>query len=77
MKVFRNFYASGKFERNLNATFIVLIRKIPRIVNPKYFHPISLVSDIYKIIVKILANKLKMMLEKIISMLHNAFVQGR
>jgi hypothetical protein len=35
------------------------------------------VSDIYKIIVKILANKLKTMLEKIISKLHNAFVQGR
>jgi hypothetical protein len=29
MKVFRDFYARGKFERSLNASFINLISKIP------------------------------------------------
>jgi hypothetical protein len=60
MKVFREFHASGKFERSLNATFLTLIPKIPRVVDHKDFCPISLVGSIYKIIFKILANRLKM-----------------
>jgi hypothetical protein len=35
------------------------------------------VNDIYKIIVKILANRLKMVLEKIVSKSQNAFIRGR
>jgi hypothetical protein len=35
------------------------------------------VSGIYKIIVKILANKLKTVLRKIIAKSQNAFIQGR
>jgi hypothetical protein len=77
MKVFRDFHARGKFERSLNATFIALIPKIPGAVDPKDFRPISLVSGIYKIIAKILANRLKMVLEKIISKSQNAFIRGR
>jgi hypothetical protein len=45
MKVFCEFHAKGKFERSLNATFIALILKIPRAIDPKDFRPISLVSD--------------------------------
>jgi hypothetical protein len=74
MKVVRDFPASGKFERSLNARFIALILKIPRVVDPKDFCMISLVGVIYKIITKILANRLKMVLEKIISKSHNAFI---
>jgi hypothetical protein len=59
MKVFRDFHARGQFERSLNATFIVLILKILKAINPKDFCSISLVSGIIKIIAKILANRLK------------------
>jgi len=62
---------------SLNATFIALIPKIPRVIDPKDFCPISLESGIYKIIAKILANRLKMVLEKIISKSQNAFIRGR
>jgi hypothetical protein len=44
------------------------------VVDSKDLHPISLVSGIYKVIAKILANRLKMVLEKIISKLQNAFM---
>jgi hypothetical protein len=74
MKVLHEFHASGKFERSLNATFLALIPKIPGAINPKDFRPISLVGSIYKIIAKILANRLKTVLEKIISKLQNAFI---
>jgi proline dehydrogenase len=77
MNVFREFHASGKFERSLNATFLALIPKILGVVNPKDVHPISLVGGIYKIIAKTLANMLKMVLEKIISKSQNAFIRGR
>jgi hypothetical protein len=62
---------------SLNATFIALVPKIRGVVDPKDFCPISLVSGIYKIIAKILANRLKMVLEKILSNSQNAFIRGR
>jgi len=77
MKVFCDFHARGKFERSLNATFIALILKISGSVDIKDFRPISLVSGIRKSIAKILANMLKMVLEKIISKSQNAFIRGR
>jgi hypothetical protein len=43
----------------------------------KDFSPISFVGGINKIISKVLANMLKMVLEKIISSLQNAFIRGR
>jgi hypothetical protein len=52
MKVFHEFHARGKFERSLSATFIALILKISRAVDPIEFCLISLVSHIYKIIAK-------------------------
>jgi hypothetical protein len=77
MKVFRDFHARGKSERRLNATFIALVLKILGAVDPKDFCPISFVSDIYKIIANILANRLNMVLEKIISKSQNTFIRGR
>jgi hypothetical protein len=59
MYVFHDFHTRDKFERSLNATFIVLIPKIPWAVDMKDFRSISLVSGIYKIIDKVLAKKLK------------------
>ena len=43
----------------------------------KDFRPISLVGSVYKIIVKVLANRLWLVLKKIISKSQNAFVKGR
>jgi hypothetical protein len=43
----------------------------------KDFRPITLVSSVYKIIAKVLANKIRMVMEKVISNSHNAFVKGR
>jgi hypothetical protein len=65
------------FEKSLNATFIALIPKKTRAIDLKDFHPISLVSGVYKIIAKVLANRLKRVVEKIISKPRNAFVRGR
>ena len=39
--------------------------------------PISLVGGPYKILIKVLANKIKRVMDKVISKSQNAFVEGR
>lgn len=60
----------------MNGTFIILIPKKVGAVEVKDFCPISLVSGIYKIIVKVLVNKLKTVLENIISKTENGSIIG-
>jgi hypothetical protein len=77
MDVFAEFHTRGKFEKSLNATFVSLIPKKTGAMDVRNFHPISLVGGIYKIISKVLANKFKSILGKIISNTQNAFIGGR
>ncbi len=77
MQIFHHFYTYGTFTKSINATFIALIPKKPGFVEIKDFKPISLVTGIYKIMAKVLANRLKMVLGKVVSAPQNAFVQGR
>jgi hypothetical protein len=65
------------FEKSLNASFISLIPKVPGAIALKDFRPISLVGGIYKIIAIVLANRLKMVLKKVISKSQSAFLKGR
>ncbi|KAF5466104.1 hypothetical protein F2P56_016059 [Juglans regia] len=75
--VFSEFHTYQKFEKSLNATFIALIPKKHEASLIEDFRPISLVSSVYKIISKVLANRLSPVLENIISKPHNAFIRGR
>ena len=77
MKVFGALHAGGRFEKSLNASFISLIPKVLGAVELKDFHPISLVGGIYKIIAKVLANRLKIVLNKVISESQSSFIKGR
>jgi hypothetical protein len=77
MEVLRDFHEGGVFEKSLNASFISLILKIPGAIALKDFQPIILVGGIYKIIATILANRLKTVMEKVISKSQSAFVKGR
>lgn len=71
------FHTKGMFEKSLNATFIALILKKSGAIDIKAFRPISLVGGIYKIVAKVLANKLKMLVEKIISKPQNAIMKAQ
>jgi hypothetical protein len=76
MAVLHYFHGLSSFEKSLNATFVSLIPKKTAALEFKDFRPISLVGGTYKILAKLLANRLKVVLPKIISASQNAFVQG-
>ena len=59
------------------STFISLILKTHGAKEIKDFHPISRVGGVYKIISKVLANKMRRVIDRIISKPQNAFVKGR
>ena len=61
----------------INHTHIVLISKVKSPEKMSYFRPISLCNVIYKIISKVLANRLKLILPNIITSTQSSFVQGR
>ena len=59
MGLFKEFYEHKKFVRNLNTTFLVLIPKTSDAEDLKYYRPISLVGCLYKLLAKVLANRIK------------------
>ena len=61
----------------INHTNVILILKKRSSSSPMDFRPISLCNVIYKIIAKVLANRLKVVLPQIIDESQSAFVQGR
>ena len=62
-----NFLNYGIMVSEINYTHIVLIPKIKSPERISNFRPISLCNVIYKIISKVLANKLKLILPSLIS----------
>ena len=77
MGFLKEFHEYGRFVRSLNSTFLVLI---PKKVGPedlRDFRPISLVGGLYKLLAKVLANRLKKVMGKVVSLAQNAFVEGR
>ena len=67
LALFEEFYQHSKFEKSLNATFIVLIPKKNGASNIRDSRPISLMGSVYKILSKVLANRLKEVLDQLIS----------
>ena len=76
MEMFREFFVKGTFTRSINTTFLVLIPKKGGIEDLKDFRPISLLGSLYKILAKVLTNRLKKVVAKVVFNMQNAFVEG-
>eukprot|EP00253_Pinus_taeda_P018778 PITA_18778 len=61
----------------MNATFIALVSKVDQPSTPHKYRPIALCNIIYKIVSKIIASRLKLLLPLIISPEQFGYVEGR
>ena len=76
-RMVKAFQQKAKVGGSTNSTFLALI---PKEVNPASFNrfkPISLCNASYKILSKLLANRIKPLLDKLISLDQGSFIKGR
>nr|GEY52484.1 RNA-directed DNA polymerase, eukaryota, reverse transcriptase zinc-binding domain protein [Tanacetum cinerariifolium] len=71
------FFSSGTFPKGCNSSFIALIPKTQFAKTVKDFCPISLIGSLYKIIAKILANRLSFVIPGLISDVQSTFISNR
>ncbi|GJU82241.1 RNA-directed DNA polymerase, eukaryota [Tanacetum coccineum] len=67
----------GSFPPGCNSSFITLIPKSQEAKMVKDFRPISLIGSMYKIITKVLANRLSLVISELVSDVQSAFVSNR
>ncbi|GAU48556.1 hypothetical protein TSUD_405720 [Trifolium subterraneum] len=72
-----NWLDKGYFPTSLNETNICLIHKCDNPISMKDLSPISLCNVLYKMISKVLANRLKICLDRCVSQEQSTFVEGR
>ena len=66
-ELFQRILERETFVKSLNSTFLVLIPKRGGVEDLKDFKPISLVGSLYKILAKVLANRLKKIMGDLVS----------
>eukprot|EP00253_Pinus_taeda_P017553 PITA_17553 len=77
LKMIRGFMRKAKIGGGINSTYLALIHKETNPDTFARFRPISLCNASYKIIAKLLANRLKPLFKKLISSTQGGFVEGR
>uniref|UniRef100_A0A803PAA5 Reverse transcriptase n=1 Tax=Cannabis sativa TaxID=3483 RepID=A0A803PAA5_CANSA len=70
-------FHTGYIDPKLNSTFICLIPKVEFPLKVDQFRPISLCNFAYKVIAKILSNRLRPLMEDLVSPFQSAFIPGR
>ena len=75
--MFKEFHEHNSFLKSLNNTFLVLLLKRGGAKDLGDYRPISLLGGLYKLLAKVLINRLKKVIGKVVSPNQNAFVMGR
>nr|GFB60287.1 RNA-directed DNA polymerase, eukaryota [Tanacetum cinerariifolium] len=72
-----HFFTYGGFSKGFNSSFVTLISKIidAKFVND--FRPFSLIGCVYKVVTKVLTNRLVSVIGDLVSDTQSAFVAGR
>ncbi|KAH9320148.1 hypothetical protein KI387_021917, partial [Taxus chinensis] len=77
LRVVNEFYRTRNLLKELNNTHIVLAPKKMDAKDFKEFRPISLVNAIYRIFTKIIATRLQLIMNDLISRQQSGFIKGR
>ncbi len=77
IKAVHNFFISGKMRKEVNHSYIVLIPKVLNQSNINHYRPISLCNTIYKVISKLLVDRLRTVIWNLVSPAQFAFISGR
>ncbi|MFS7997684.1 putative RNA-directed DNA polymerase [Helianthus anomalus] len=77
IRLFEDFYMQPSLSTRCSSSFIALIPKVKDPMRPSDFRPISLIGCINKVLSKVLVNRLKKVIGKLISMEQSAFLAGR
>ncbi|GAU21951.1 hypothetical protein TSUD_110910 [Trifolium subterraneum] len=77
LRFFHDFHNNSRLVKGLNCTFIVLILKVDAAQKLSDYRPISLVGCVYKVLAKVLSNRLSKVIGSVISDKQSTFVQGR
>nr|GFA83422.1 cysteine-rich receptor-like protein kinase [Tanacetum cinerariifolium] len=73
----QEFFQSHVIPKGCNPSFIALTPKVPNVKFVSDFRPISLIGCQYKIIGKLLANRLSNVIKDCISLVQSTFIKGR
>eukprot|EP00253_Pinus_taeda_P001755 PITA_01755 len=77
LKMIKGFMKKAKVGGGSNSTYLALIPKETNLETFARFRPISLCNASYKILAKLLANRIKPLLNRMISSNQGGFVEGR
>jgi len=77
MRFFVDFHRNGKLTKGVNSTFIALIPKVESPQRLSDYRPISLVGCMYKVLAKVIANRLREVISYVVSDSQSAFVRGK
>ncbi|KAL0282464.1 UNVERIFIED_CONTAM: putative mitochondrial protein [Sesamum radiatum] len=77
IKAIMEFFTTGRLLKQVNTTILALIPKVRAPSTVSDFRPISCCNVLYKVITKIIVQRLRLVLDKLISPSQNAFVPGR
>lgn len=77
VRAVRYFEEFATISQDCNSSFITLVPKAKDPITLSDYRPISLLGYVYKIVAKILANHLKVVLGSVVDEVQTAYVNGR
>lgn len=77
MPFLQNFYDTKVFDEWFNALLLTFISKNHNPITLNEYRLISLIGYVYKVVTKVLANRLRMLIEEVVGPNQFAFIKGR
>lgn len=73
----KEFFETGRLYKDVSCTAITLVPKVSTPTHVKDYRLIACCSTIYKVISKILTNRIKPVISDLVSPSQSAFIEGR